>query len=47
MKKPDLLSKLKTPGGITLYEKAMLERFDLLLELLADLRNITNNGKDG
>ena len=46
MKKSELLSRLKIPNGITLYERAILERFDILLELLTDIRNNANNGKD-
>ena len=50
MKKEDILKALDTPRvykGITEFENLILKRFDILIEVLTDIRNALNNGKDG
>jgi len=46
MKKEDILKELENPKGITGYEAALLKRLDALIEVLADIRNSLNNGKE-
>jgi len=44
--KKDLLKNLKAVSATNTFERALLTRFDTLIEVLADIRTVLNNGKD-